>query len=333
MKTIRWGMIGCGEVAEVKSGPGFYKARNSRLNAVMRRNGALAADFARRHRVPRSHDDADAIIGADDIDAVYIATLTDTHRDYTLRCAAAGKAVYVEKPMALELVHCIEMVEACSARRVQLWVAYYRRTLPRFIAVRDLIAAGTIGDVRVITVRQLKRTASAEDLAAHALSWRADASRGGGLFFEGVGHTLDILDFLLGPIVEVNALADNQAGVQATEDVVVANFRFSSGVYGSANWCFAADEEDEYVEVTGSRGAVRFSVTRALPIRVTVAGRTREVLIEDPPHVQQPLIQSIVDELNGGERCPSDGMSALRTARVLDALVRSFRERRRGQPR
>lgn len=325
-------MIGCGDVAEVKSGPGFYKARNSRLVAVMRRNGALAADFARRHGVPRWHDDADAIIGADDIDAVYIATMTDTHRDYTLRCAAAGKAVYVEKPMALELPHCMEMVEACRRSRVPLWVAYYRRRLPRFIAVRDLIAAGRIGDLRVVTVRQLKRMASPEDLASHALSWRADASRGGGVFFEGVGHTLDILDFLLGPIADVAAFADNQAGVQATEDVVVANFRFASGVYGSATWCFASDEDDEYVEVTGSRGAVRFSVTRALPIRVTAAGRTWEVPIEDPAHVQQPLIQSIVDELNGGERCPSDGVSALRTARVLDGIVRGFRERRRGQP-
>ena len=329
MRTIRWGMIGCGDVAEVKSGPGFYKARNSRLVAVMRRNGALAADFARRHGVSRWHDDADAIIRADDIDAVYIATLTDTHCHYALRCAAAGKAVYVEKPMALELAHSIEMVEACRSSGVLLWVAYYRRALPRFIAVRDLIAAGMIGDVRVISVRQLKRTASADDLAAPAFSWRADPLRGGGLFFEGVGHTLDILDFLLGPITDVNAFADNQAGVHPTEDVVVANFRFGTRACGSAMWCFSADEDDEYVEVTGSRGAVRFSVTRALPVRVVAAGRTLEVPIEDPPHVQQPLIQSIVDELNGGERCPSDGATALRTARVLDAIVSGFRERRR----
>ena len=115
MKTIRWGMIGCGEVAEVKSGPGFYKSANSQLVAVMRRNGALAADFARRHGVPRWHDDADAIIHAPDIDAIYIATLTDTHRDYTLRCAAVGKPVYVEKPMALNHAQCQEMIAACRA--------------------------------------------------------------------------------------------------------------------------------------------------------------------------------------------------------------------------
>ena len=94
MKTIRWGIIGCGDVTEVKSGPGFSKARPVRtLVAVMRRDGALAADYARRHGVARWHDDADAIMRAPDIDAVYVATHTDSHRDYVLRCAAAGKPV------------------------------------------------------------------------------------------------------------------------------------------------------------------------------------------------------------------------------------------------
>src|SRR5256885_9263588 len=150
MKTIRWGMIGCGDVAEVKSGPGFYKADHSRLVAVMRRDARLAADYARRHDVSRWYDDADAIIAADDIDAVYIATLTDSHRDYTLRCARAGKPVYVEKPMAMNHAQCAEMVAACRSARVPLWVGYYRRALPRFLAVKELVQSGAIGAVRMV---------------------------------------------------------------------------------------------------------------------------------------------------------------------------------------
>src|SRR4030095_10215885 len=153
MKTIRWGMIGCGDVTEVKSGPGFYKAEHSALVAVMRRNGALAADYARRHGVARWHDDAEAIIRAPDIDAVYIATLTDTHCDYTLRCAAAGKPVYVEKPMALTYTECTAMVDACRAAKVPLWVGYYRRALPRFLKVRELIESRAIGLVRLVGTR------------------------------------------------------------------------------------------------------------------------------------------------------------------------------------
>jgi predicted dehydrogenase len=327
MRTIRWGMIGCGDVAEVKSGPGFYKARNSRLVAVMRRDGVRAADFARRHQVPRWYDDADEIIRADDIDAVYIATLPDSHHDYTLRCAAARKPVYVEKPMALELAQCVEMVDACKANHVPLWVAHYRRTLARFVAVRDLVAKGTIGEVRMATLRQLQRLPAADEANSRALAWRTDPSLGGGLFFESVGHALDILDFMLGPIVDVQAFVDNQAGAFESEDIVVANFRFASGVYGSGTWCYASDVDDEFAEIVGARGTIRFSITRPVPIRVTRNGKSEEIPIDDPPHVHQPMIQSIVDELNGEGRCPSTGDTALRTARILDAIVRDFRQR------
>ena len=99
MRTIRWGMIGCGDVTEVKSGPGFQKANNSSLVAVMRRNGELAQDYARRHGVPRWYDNAEALIDDPQVDAVYVATPPASHKDYTVKCAAAGKPVYVEKPI------------------------------------------------------------------------------------------------------------------------------------------------------------------------------------------------------------------------------------------
>jgi predicted dehydrogenase len=325
MKTIRWGMIGCGDVAEVKSGPGLYKADRSTLVAVMRRNGALAADFARRHGVARWHDDAEAIIGAPDIDAVYIATLTDTHRDYTVRCAAAGKAVYVEKPMAMSHGQCREMIDACRKAGVPLWVAYYRRALPRCLAVRDLIAEGAIGPVRMVITRQFQRLPSRESIAA-GLPWRIDpALSGGGFFFEAVCHTFDLLDFLFGAVEEVRGFAANQAGAYPPEDIVSASYRFASGVHGSGAWCFSADVDDEYNEIVGAHGRIRFSTFAPSPIVLTRGSVTREVAVADPPHVQQPLIQSIVDEMNGHGRCPSTGASAARTAWVLDCLLNEFR--------
>ncbi len=157
MKTIRWGMIGCGDVAEVKSGPGFCKADHSRLVAVMRRNGKLAADYARRHDVSRWHDDADAIILSPDIDAVYIATLTESHCDYTLRCARAGKPVYVEKPMAMNHGECLEMIAACRAARVPLWVGYYRRARPRVRKVKQKLDDRARGAVRRVATRHFQR--------------------------------------------------------------------------------------------------------------------------------------------------------------------------------
>lgn len=326
MRTIRWGMIGCGDVAERKSGPGFYKAANSQLVAVMRRNGALAADYARRHRVSRWHDDADAIIHAPDIDAVYIATLTDAHCDYTLRCAAAGKPVYVEKPMGMNAAECARMIDACRAARVPLWVGYYRRALPRFLAVRDLIASGAIGDVRVTVTRLTQRLPDPAALAGGSVPWRINpALSGGGFFFEAVCHTFDFLDFLFGPIVDVRAFAANQAGKWAPEDLVTASYRFGSGVYGTGSWCYTADTDDEYTEIVGSAGRLRFSTFAPVPIRLYRGDRVEERPVGDPEHVHQPMIQSIVDELNGGGTCASTGESAARTARVMDAILADMR--------
>ncbi|HET9047197.1 MAG TPA: Gfo/Idh/MocA family oxidoreductase [Casimicrobiaceae bacterium] len=326
MKTIRWGMIGCGDVTEVKSGPGFYKADHSALVAVMRRNGALAADYARRHGVARWHDDADAIIRAPDIDAVYIATLTDTHCAYTLRCAAAGKPVYVEKPMALTHAQCTTMVDACRAANVPLWVGFYRRALPRFLKVRELIESGAIGSVRMVETRMLQRPLPREQLAGGNVPWRVDpALSGGGLFFEGSCHTLDMLDFLFGPIETVRAFAANQAGAYKAEDAVTASLRFASGVYASGMWCYAADVDEEYNEIVGAKGRIRFSTFRPVPIRLYRGDAMEEIVAGDPPHVHQPMIQSIVDELNGRGHAASTGESGARTAWVMDQILSEFR--------
>jgi predicted dehydrogenase len=328
MKTIRWGMIGCGDVTERKSGPGFSKARHSELRAVMRRNGALAADYARRHGVARSHDDADAIIEADDIDAVYIATLTDSHREYTLRCAAAGKPVYVEKPMGMNHAECVDMIDACRRADVPLWVGYYRRALPRFLAVRDLVAQGAIGEVRVAMTTLMQRLPADAELAGGNVPWRANpALSGGGFFYEAACHTLDFLDFLFGPVEDVRGFSANQAGRYRAEDLVVASYRFANGVYGNGTWCYTTDRDVEYTELVGSTGRLRFSISAPVPIRIARGDTVEERAVPDPEHVHQPMIQSIVDELNGIGRCASTGESGARTARVMDAIVADCRAR------
>jgi predicted dehydrogenase len=323
MKTIRWGIIGCGDVCEIKSGPGFYKADHSALVAVMRRNGALAEDFARRHGVARWHDDAEAIITASDIDAVYVATPPASHKDYTLRCARAGKPVYVEKPMAMTAGECAEMLAAAHAHQVPLWVGYYRRALPRLLKVKALIDDGAIGAVRGVTVTHRAPLIVPE---GGILPWRVDpAVNGGGLFFDLGCHTLDILDFLLGPIAEAKGFAANLGRTYAAEDTVVAALRFISGVHGTATWNFAADDDFEMNEIAGAQGRLQFSTYTPSPIRLVRGDKVEDFAVGDPPHVHQPLIQTIVDEMNGKGRCPSTGESAARTARVMDALVAGFK--------
>jgi predicted dehydrogenase len=320
-RTIRWGIIGCGDVTEVKSGPAFQKARDSALVAVMRRNADLARDYARRHGVPRWYVDADALINDDEVDAVYVATPPSSHKEYTLRAAAAGKPVYVEKPMAMNFAECEVMIRACRSAGVPLFVAYYRRALPRFIKVRELIQDGTIGDVRFVNVLYTEPpTASVMNPAA--LPWRVKPEiSGGGLFVDMASHMLDFLDYELGPLGDVHGVASNQAHLYEPEDTVTGTFGFESGARGTGTWCFVAFDRRDRTEIVGTKGRIRYVTFDASPIELeTSRGRT-EFPIANPPHIQQPLIQTIVDALNGRGNPPSTGESAARTSRVMDRML------------
>jgi 1,5-anhydro-D-fructose reductase (1,5-anhydro-D-mannitol-forming) len=320
MNTIRWGIIGCGDVTEVKSGPGFAKADGSSLVAVMRRNGARAADYARRHGVPRWYDDADALVGDAEVDAVYVATPPAAHKEHVLRAARAGKPVYVEKPMALDLGECEAMIAACRAAGVPLFTAYYRRALPRFLKVKALMDGGEIGEVRAVRVA-LERPAS-----LGVGSWRVDpAIAGGGHFVDLASHTIDLLDYLLGPITRVGGDAANQNGGYAAEDIVCGEWSFASGVRGVGQWCFSGGGNLDRVEIVGTVGRVTFATFDEAPVVLEKDGVSTPFTIPHPPHVQQPLIQTVVDELRGQGRCPSTGDSGARTTAVMDQLLQSWR--------
>src|SRR3954470_24218821 len=253
MTHVRWGIIGCGDVTEVKSGPGFQKARGSQLVAVTRRDQAKAEDYARRHGVPRVHADAARLIADPEVDAVYVATPPSSHRQYALMAAEAGKPVYVEKPMATRHGECLAMIAACERARVPLFVAYYRRALPRFLKVKELLAAGAIGEARLVTI-PLRQPVDPRQTDRANLPWRVvPAVAGGGLFLDLASHTLDLCDSFFGPVTEASGVAANQAGLYDAEDIVAAHLRFASGVVGVGSWCFTAGDRLDGVEIVGSQ--------------------------------------------------------------------------------
>ncbi|MEZ4870534.1 MAG: Gfo/Idh/MocA family oxidoreductase [Caldilineaceae bacterium] len=322
MKTIRWGIIGCGNVTEVKSGPGFQKAENSALVAVMRRDGALAADYARRHGVPKWYDNAQALIDDPEVDAVYIGTPPNAHREYTLAAAKAGKPVYVEKPMAMNHAECQEMIKACQHAGVPLWVAYYRRRLPRFLRVKELLEAGAIGAPRTVSLTYYRHWRPPAD---GNLPWRVIPEiAGGGLFVDLASHMLDYLDYFLGPIAQAQGYAGNQAGYYQAEDTVVGSFVFASGVHGTGVWSFSCFTDLDQTEIIGDKGKLTFSAFGTEPIVLTTAEGVTEYPEPTPNHVQQPLIQTIVDEINGVGQCPSTGASGARTNWVMDQMLHAY---------
>jgi predicted dehydrogenase len=321
LRTIRWGIIGCGDVTEVKSGPGFQKAEGSALVAVMRRDGEKARDYARRHGVARAYDRADDLIHDAEVDAVYIATPPCSHCDLAFRVAAAGKPCLVEKPMALTHAECLRMVGAFQSRGLPLWVAYYRRSLRRFEIVRDRLHDGAIGRVTSVHVQVTAPLLSGADRT----NWRIDpAISGAGLFFDLGSHCFDLLDFLVGRIARVSGYSVNTAGAYSAEDVTVAAFEFDGGVVGSGVWNFNAAEKSDVITVVGSCGELTTPIFSDTGI-IVKSGNLRTVEeVRNPPHVHQPLIQTIVDELRGTGRCPSTGESAARTSSVLDKCVDQY---------
>ncbi|AEI41117.1 Gfo/Idh/MocA family protein [Paenibacillus mucilaginosus] len=321
-KEIRWGIIGCGNVTEVKSGPALQQADGSRLTAVMRRDGRLAEDYARRHGIPKWYDQAEDLIADEEVDAVYIATPPAFHKSYAIEACRAGKPVYVEKPMALNAAECEEMTAASERSGVPIYVAYYRRALPRFVQVKQWLDAGAIGEVLAVNTMHVARP-KPDEVNGTSASWRTRPElSGGGYFFDLASHTLDLLDYLLGPIGAASGFSSNLGGYYEAEDTVTGAYRFESGAHGTGTWCFAADRNLEYNEITGTRGRIEFSTFTEAPVRLLRDGSVEELLIPNPAHVQQPLIQHIVDELLGRGSSPSTAATAIRTSRVMDALVR-----------
>jgi predicted dehydrogenase len=319
---IRWGIIGCGEVTEVKSGPALQKARGSALVAVMRRDAARAEDYARRHGVPRWYTDADALVADPGVDAVYVATPPSSHLRYTRLAARAGKPVYVEKPMALDHAECRAMIEACAAAGVPLFTAYYRRALPRFLRIKALLDAGAIGTIRAVAIQMCRAYAP----PAGPPPWRVDpAVAGGGLFVDLASHQLDLLDFFLGPITAAEGVAANQGGLYAAEDVVAATFGWETGVRGAGLWSFSAWGDTDRTEIVGTRGRLLYATFGEAPVILETDAGLESLDLPLPAHAQQPLIQTIVDELlTGTPSCPSTAASAARTTRIIDTLLAGF---------
>lgn len=324
LDKIVWGVIGAGDVCEKKSVPAMYSVPGSSVKTVMRRSAAKAADFASRHGIPHWTTNLDDVLNDPEINAIYIATPPDSHPKLAIKAAQAGKAVYVEKPMANTYDECIDMIKACKNAQVPLFVAYYRRVLPGFVKVKELIDSGVLGEIRLVNV-EMYQALQPEIIARSENNWRVQPEvSGGGYFHDLASHQLDYLDFLFGEIVEVSGMSANQAHAYPADDIVSAVFRFENGVFGSGIWCFSTDvvSEKDITTIVGSKGELSFnSFGTPMVIQVKRAGGVIEEFqfSHDQP-IQKPLIQKIVDELCGSGLSPSDGISASRTARVMDKI-------------
>lgn len=323
MSEIKWGIIGCGDVTEVKSGPAFNKAPNSSLVAVMRRNAAKAEDYAKRHQVPKWYSDADQLINDPEVNAIYIATPPLQHEEYTIKALAAGKPVYVEKPMALNSEAAKRMVAASQQYGVKLSVAHYRREQPLFLKIKTLLQEQVIGEVRFVELKMLQPQKS--DLIANAEeNWRVNPEiAGGGLFHDLAPHQLDLMLYYFGEIERFDGIAVNQTGQDQVDDLVTGHLLFKNGVVFNGTWCFSVAEADQSdsCEIYGSKGKISFPMF-GHQIKVLVDGTEERLDFLPLTHVEQPMIEKVVAYfLNEGEN-PCSGEEAVKTMDLLDGFTR-----------
>jgi len=323
---VKWGIIGVGDVTEVKSGPAFNKVENSEILMVMRRTLAKAEDYAIRHSIPNFTNDASDIFNNPEINAIYIATPPSSHAEYVIKAANAKKHVYVEKPMATSYLECKEMIEVCEKNSVKLFVAYYRRMLDYFKKVKELIDSGIIGNVKFVDIKLLFAP-DKSDYARDSFGWRVKPEiAGAGYFYDLASHQFDFLDYIFGPIKSVSGNNTNQLGLYDAEDIVSASYLFSSNIIGSGTWCFTMpdDQRIDRTNIQGEKGQINFSFFTHSPIEVITNKGSIEFKIEYPAHVQQQLIESVVKDINGIDGCISTGVSGSRTNWVMDRILGKY---------
>ncbi|MFE7085679.1 Gfo/Idh/MocA family protein [Sphingobacterium spiritivorum] len=319
---INWGMIGAGDVTEVKSGPAFKKVANSDLIAVMRRNEEKVKDYAQRHGVQRWYTDALALIRDKEVNAIYIATPPDSHVAYAIAAMEAGKDVYVEKPMALNSTEAEKLVQAQQLYGRKLVIAHYRRAQPYFRKIKELLNNGAIGTARLASVRYFQKTLTAEQLQQPKMKWRIDPQQsGGGLFHDIAPHQIDLMYYFFGKVAASTGISHNQSKMYQAHDIVSGQILFKNDVVFQGIWAFSVHEERDECEIIGSEGRISFSFFDQRIIRLSNKDGEQEFKFEPLPHVQQPMIEEVVNYFGGGDMNPCSAAEGLAVIQVMDSFT------------
>ena len=324
MKQINWGFIGCGEVTEKKSGPAFNEVEGSQVVAVMSRSENKARSYAERHHVRKWYTDASELIEDPDVNAVYIATPPSSHATFAIMAMRAGKPCYIEKPLAASYNDCIRINRISEQTGVPCFVAYYRRYLPYFQKVKEIIESGTIGNVVNVQVRFSVPPRDLDFQSGKEMPWRLQPDiAGGGYFYDLAPHQIDLLQNLFGVITRAHGYPANRAHLYQAEDTLSACFFFESGIPGSGSWCFVGHEsaKEDCIEVIGEKGSLSFSVFTYQPIEVITSEGQNLISVPNPPYVQLPLIKSVIQHLQGIGKCDCTSVSATAVNWVLDRVL------------
>jgi len=324
MKTIKWGIIGTGDVMEVKSGPGLYKAEHSKVVAIYNRSYDKAVDYAKRHHIDKVYKNVSDLIEDHNIEVVYIATPPVSHKDYALQVLEAGKIPYIEKPLAMNYEEVKAIKELADLKGLPVYVAYYRRGLEKFIKIKEVLDSKLIGQVKVVKVNQTNKVTS-DYIHKNKLPWRVKPEiSGGGLFMDIGSHVLDCLEWYFGQMESMEGYACNTGGYYEAEDTVVASFRFKSGIVGSGSWCFVADQQLNEVEIIGEKGRIVYDGLSAKNFQLIMGDEVETYTFQVPQHIAMPYEVTVINELLGMDKSYASFEEAVNLAKMMDGVLSPY---------
>ena len=324
MKEIGWGFIGCGEVTEKKSGPAFNEVPGSHVVAVMSRNAEKAESYAKRHNIKKWYTDPLELINDPEINAIYIATPPSSHATFAIMAMKAGKPVYIEKPLAASYEDCARINRISELTGVPCFVAYYRRYLPYFQKVKQIIQSGAIGTPANVQIRFSVPPRDLDYKSNGSLPWRLQPDiAGGGYFYDLAPHQLDLIQDIFGVITRAHGYCSNMAKLYKAEDTISACFYYENGLPGSGSWCFVGHQsaKEDRIEVIGEKGMLSFSVYNYSPIQLVTSEGRSSIVVPNPPYVQLPIIRSVIEHLQGIGICECTSVSATPVNWVMDRIL------------
>jgi predicted dehydrogenase len=318
MKKLGWGLIGCGDIAQRRVAPALRDLPSCELIAVNRAQSELAPAFAKEFGARRWYLDWKKLLLDEDIDAVYIATPVHLHAEQAIAAAEAGKHVLCEKPLAMNVRECDQMIDACRAHQVKLGVAYYRHFYPVVERIKAILRSGEIGTPVLAQINAFERFDPAAD---HPRSWllKKDISGGGPMFDFGC-HRIEVLTNIFGAITEVKAMTANAVFDREVEDTATALFRFERGACAVLSVSHAAAEPKDSLRIFGSVGSIRVSTLNQGKMRVT--GRLGERYEVHAPHknLHEPLIEDFVKAVLTDREPGVSGGTGRDVARIEEAI-------------
>jgi predicted dehydrogenase len=320
MKRLKWGLIGCGDIATRRVAPALCDLDNSELVAVSRANFEQAEAFAKRFCARRWHKDWQELVSDTEVEAVYIATPVHLHAEQAIAAAEAGKHVLCEKPMALNVGECDEMIAACRANNVHLGVAYYRHFYPVVERIKAILESGEIGKPVFAQINAFERF---DPEPSNPRRWLLEPElSGGGPMFDFGCHRVEVLMNLFGKVSSIRSIISNVIFNRKVEDTASALFQFESGPQAVLAVTHGAREPQDTLDIFGSEGSIHIENLNEGTLKIITGSGERVEAHEPHPNLHQPLVEDFADAVLSGRTPLVDGHVGREVARAIEEIYR-----------